>query len=365
MRQKFSIANFILATAAAMLVLGAAAARAADIQVRNPVPDRYTVQKGDTLWGIAGKFLKDPWRWPDIWRMNREQIRNPHLIYPGDVIVLDKVDGQWRLSLERPTTRMSPSVRVTPLDPQAIPSIPADDLEPFLSRPIITGPEGFERAAQIVAGRDMRVVRGEGDVVYAIGTDAKSGDLWYIYRRGREFRSIDGGELLGIEQRYLGSARVERFADVSTLRIVTANEEILVDDRLVPAPRGQLMSYAPHAPDKPIDGRIIALNRDATEAGRGWIVTLDKGAKDGLDVGAVLAIYRVVAPLPDPRPTTDADRMASDGDRTRFFQPDRWLKVPDERSGLLFVFRVFDRVSYAILLNTTDPIHVGDYIRNP
>jgi len=365
MRQKFSIANWMLAIAAAMLVLGAACARAADVQVKDPVPDRYTVQKGDTLWGIAGKFLKDPWRWPDIWRMNREQIKNPHLIYPGDVVVLDKADGQWRLSLERPATRLSPSVRVTPLDPEAIPSIPAGDLEPFLSRPIITGPEGLDRAAQVIAGRDMRVVRGEGDVVYAIGTDATAGDLWYIYRQGRDFRPIDGGELLGVEQRYLGSAKVERFADVSTLRILTASEEILVGDRLVPAPRGQLLSYAPHAPDRPIDGRIIALNRDATEAGRGWIVTLDKGTKDGLDVSAVLAIYRVVSPITDPRPPTEADQIGPVSETTRFFQPDRWLKVPDERSGLLFVFRVFDRVSYAILLNTTDPVHVGDYVRNP
>jgi hypothetical protein len=366
MRQKFSIAKFILATAAAMLVLGAAIARAADVQVKDPVPDRYTVQKGDTLWGIAGKFLKDPWRWPDIWRMNRDQIKNPHLIYPGDVVVLDKVDGQWRLSLERPAIRLSPSVRVTPLDAQAIPSIPAGDLEPFLTRPLITGPEGLERAAQVIAGRDTRVVRGEGDVVYAIGTDANAGELWYIYRQGREFRSIDGNELLGLEQRYLGSARVERFADVSTLRILTANEEILIGDRLVPAPRGQLLSYAPHAPDRPINGRIIALNRDATEAGRGWVVTLDKGAKDGLDVGAVLAIYRVVAPIADPRPSTQPEQVGPVAEVTRFFQPGRpGLNVPDERSGLLFVFRVFDRVSYAILLNTTDPVYVGDYVRNP
>ncbi len=317
--------------------------------------------------GDRGKVPQGPVALAHVWRMNREQIKNPHLIYPGDVVVLDKVDGQWRLSLEGQgsTTRLSPSVRVTPLDPQAIPSIPAGDLEPFLSRPIITGPEGLDRAAQVIAGRDERYVRGEGDVVYAIGTDAKGGDLWHIYRRGRDFRSIDSGELLGVEQRYLGSAKVERFADVSTLRVVTANEEILVGDRLVPAPRGQLMSYAPHAPDKPIDGRIIALNRDASEAGRGWIVTLDKGTRNGLDVGAVLAIYRVVAPIPDPRPSTLPDQIEPQSDTTRFFQPDRWLNVPDERSGLLFVFRVFDRVSYAILLNTTDPVYVGDYVRNP
>jgi hypothetical protein len=366
MRQKFSIAKILVASAAALLVIGSAAVRAADVEVKNPAPDRYTVQKGDTLWGIAGKFLKDPWRWPDIWRLNREQIKNPHLIYPGDVIVLDRVDGQWRLSLERPTTRLSPTIRVTPLDAQAIPSIPAGDLEPFLSRPLITGTEGLVGAAEIVAGRDSRVVRGEGDVVYVAGADAKAGDLWNIYRRGREFRSMDGtNELLGVEQQYLGSAKVERFAEVSTLRIVAANEEILIGDRLVPAPRGQLLSYAPHAPDRPIDGRILATNRGAVEAGRGWIVTLDKGSRDGLDVGAVLAIYRVVPPFPDPRPNTAGEQEDPLSEPTRWFQPEQLLHIPDERSGLLFVFRVFDRVSYAILLNTTDPVFVGDYVRNP
>jgi hypothetical protein len=364
MRQKSSIANLIVATAAAILVLGATTAAGADVAVKDAVPGRYTVQKGDTLWGIAGRFLKEPWRWPEIWRMNREQIKNPHLIYPGDVIVLDQVDGQWRLSLERPVTRLSPSVRVTPLDVEAIPTIPVGDLEPYLSRPLITGPEGLANAAQIVAGRDARVVRGEGDVVYAISTDAKAGDLWQIYREGRRLVSLDSGELLGVEQRYLGSAKVERFAPVSTLRIVTANEEILVGDRLVPAPREQLLNYAPHAPGRPIDGRIIATNHDAIEAGRGWIVTLDKGARDGLDVGSVLAIYRVVAPIPDPRPPRDPDQIAP-SNVTRFFQPERLLDVPDERSGLLFVFRVFDRVAYAIVLNTTDPVAVGDYVRNP
>jgi hypothetical protein len=359
MRRKSSIANFILATAAALAALAALPARAADIAVKDAVPERYTVKKGDTLWDISEKFLKDPWRWPEIWRMNREEIKNPHLIYPGDVIVLDKLDGQWRLSLERPAVRLSPSVRTTPLDAAAIPSIPAGEIEPYLTRPLITGPEGLDAAAQIVAGRDARVIHGEGDVVYAIGLDPNAGDRWSLYRRGRDFMSLDGTELLGVEQHYLGSAKVERFAEVSTVRITGANEDIRVGDRLLPAPRGQLMSYAPHAPAQAVQGHIIAMDREATEAGRGWVVTLDRGSRDGLDVGTILAIYRVRPPIPDPRP------VIRPVDKPWEYQPERLLQLPDERSGLLFVFRVFDRVAYALLLNTTEPIVVGDQVRNP
>jgi hypothetical protein len=359
MRQKFSIANFILAAAVALAATGALTARATGVELRDSVPNRYTVQKGDTLWGISGKFLKDPWRWPEIWQMNREQIRNPHLIYPGDVVVLDKLDGQWRLSLERPATRLSPTARTTPLDAEAIPAIPAGEIEPYLTRPLITGPEGLDAAARIIAARDARAIWGEGDLVYVVGLDPKAGDQWYLYRRGRDLMSADGTELLGVEQRYLGSARVERFAEVSTVRITTAKEEIVDGDRLLPAPRGQLMSYAPHAPTRPVQGQVIATDRDAIEAGRGWVVTLDKGSRDGLDVGTVLGIYRVVPPIPDPRPVVRPPY------EPRVFEPERWLNVPDERIGLLFVFRVFDRVSYALVLNTTDPVVVGNIVRNP
>lgn len=372
MRRKSSIAKFILATVATVAAFTAFSVRAADVEIKESVSERYTVQKGDTLWGIAGKFLKDPWRWPDIWRMNREQIKNPHWIYPGDVIVLDRADGQWRLSLERPATRMSPTVRTSPLDVEAIPSIPAGEIEPYLTRPLITGPNGLAGAAEVVAARDGRAVRGEGDIVYVVSMDPAGGDQWNLYRQGRTFMSADGKELLGIEQRYLGTAKVERFAspvtvpminatqqNVSTVRITNAKEEIQDGDRMIPAPRGTLMSYAPHAPTRPIQAEVIATDRDAIEAGRGWVVTLDKGSADGLDVGTVLAIYRVIAPIPDPR------IIERPVDRPFEYHPDRWLKIPDERIGLLFVFRVFDRVSYALVLNTSDPVVVGNYVRNP
>jgi hypothetical protein len=372
MRQKSSIANFVVATVMAVAALVAFPVRAADVEIKEGVSERYTVQRGDTLWGIAQKFLKDPWRWPEIWRMNRDQVRNPHLIYPGDVIVLDRSDGRWRLTLERPLTRLSPTVRSSPLDAQAIPSIPAGEIEPYLTRPLITGPDGLVGAAEVVASRDLREVRADGDIIYVAGMDPAGGDLWNIYRRGRTFTSADGKEVLGVEQRYLGIGKVERFADpvappldnaiqenVSTVRIVNAKEEIVNGDRLVPAPRGVLMSYVPHAPTRPIQAEIIATDRDAIEAGRGWIVTLDRGAADGVDVGTVLAVYRVVPLISDPRPV---ERRI---DQQGVFMPDRYLKVPDERIGLLFVFRVFNRVSYALLLNTTDPVVVGNYARNP
>lgn len=368
MRQKFSIALRLGFAALAALLLAAAAAPKSDLAVADRAPDRYTVQKGDTLWGIAQRFLRDPWKWPEIWRMNREQIRNPHFIYPGDVIVLDRAgapDGGPQLRLERSIVRLSPSIRVQPLESEAVPSIPPGDIEPYLTRPLVTGPEGLRDAAEIVAGRDRRVVRGQNDLVYATGIDPKAGDLWFIYRPSRTFVSRTK-EVLGYEQRFLGIGRVERFADVSTVRITSATEEIQIGDRLVPAPREQLVNYVPHSPVQPINGQIISTAGDSIEEfGRGTVVTIDKGSRDGLDVGSVLAIYHVVPPITDPRPSKEADRIAQFLEQTKFYQPDRFVKVPDERTGLMFVFRVFDRVSYALVLNTTDVINLGDWVRQP
>jgi len=357
--------------AAAAILLPAAGAFAQELRVADSAPQSYTVQKGDTLWGIAGRFLRDPWRWPDIWRMNRDEIRNPHLIYPGDVVRLDYVDGQPRLSIAqsgggRDTVRMAPTVRSTPLDREAIPTIPPGDIEPFLSRPIVTGPEGLKGAAEIVAGRDRsRIVRVEGDRIYVVGIEPAAGDLWHIYRPVGPIRSHDLKEQLGHEYRYLGAGRVERFADVSTLVVENATEEILIGDRLVPAPRETIVNYAPHAPAGNVDGRIIAAPTDTVELGRGGIVTLDRGARDGIDVGTVLAVYRGVDPIPDPRPNTSEPVFVRFFDQTTLYVKPKMLDVPQERTGLLFVFRVFDRVSYAILLNTTDPVQVGDFVRKP
>jgi hypothetical protein len=367
MRQKFSTPQFAFAALAAMIVLASGPARAAEeLVIKDQVTDRYTVQKGDTLWGIAGRYLKEPWRWPEIWRLNRDQIKNPHRIYPGDVIVLDKAsDGQWRLSVAQ-STRLSPKVRATPVDTEAIPSVPPGDIEPYLTWPLVTGEEGLQKAAEIVAGRGgERVIRGDGDVVYATGIDPKGGTIWRLYRPGVTYTSPVTGDVLGYEQQYLGTARVERFNEVSTLRITMAREEIQIGDRLLPAPPEQVVNYAPHPPAQPIDGQIIRLNRDAAEAGRGWVVTIDKGKDDGVDVGTVLAIYQVVDPIPDPRENMSPWLIWRWSQPTIFYQEDAFVHVPDERIGLAFVFRVFDRVSYALVLNTTDPVEAGDWVRKP
>jgi len=372
-RLNSTIATLLFSAAASAVMLASPPLRADDLQLQENRPDRYTVQKGDTLWGISGKFLKQPWRWPEIWRMNREQIKNPHWIYPGDVVVLDQVDGNWRLSLNRPagprpTARLSPSIRVENLEGEAIPTIPAGDLAPFLSKPIITTtPDGMPNAARIIAAHDNRVVRGEGDYVYAVNIDEKLGTEWYIYRPGKVLRSYDSKELLGYELRFLGTARVDRFGEVARIQITSAREEILIDDMLLPAPREELVNYVPHAPDKAVDGRIIALDGESHEVGRNALVTVDRGSRDGLDVGTVLAIYHPTPVIPDPRPSTEPTVLA------RFFsdqtldmpKPTRYLPIPPERSGLLFIFRVFDKVSYGIVLNASEPVVTGDLARKP
>ena len=370
MRAKSITASSLLSACLLPLLLASGSLQAQQIQLQDNPPERYTVQKGDTLWGIAGRFLKQPWRWPDLWRMNRDQIKNPHWIYPGDVVVFDRSDGAPRLSLERTAssdvTRLSPSIRVAPLAAEAIPTIPPGDIEPFLSRPIITGPDGPPGAGKIVAARDPRVVRGAGDAVYAVNVDETAGTEWFIYRPARVLRSFDSNELLGNELRFLGTAHVERFGEVSTLRITSAREEILFGDTVVPAPREELVNYVPHAPEQAVDGRIIALANDSVETGRGYLVTLDRGVRDGIEVGHVLAIYHPAPVIADPRPYEGPDILSKLVEQTRaIVPPSRYLNLPPERSGLLFVFRVFDKLSYAIVLNTTEPVVVGDVVRKP
>lgn len=370
MLQQFTIAIRVAATLAAVSLLALASPAPAQnpqtIEVADRAPSSYTVQKGDTLWGISGKFLKEPWRWPEVWRLNKEQIRNPHLIYPGDIVRLDYVGGQPQLTLSRDTVVLSPTTRVSSLSVDAIPSIPPNDIEPYLTRPLVTGPAGLADSAQILRGRnDERVIRATGDTVYVLGIDPKMGDYWYIYRPAGAIVNIAGTEVLGYESKFLGTARVEKFGELATVRIETSTEEIIIGDRLLPAPRETLVNYVPHAPDKDVNARILRVPFGSLETGRGGIVTLDQGMLDGMEVGHVLAVYRVMAPIEDPRPSRQQTVILRFLDPTTVFTPREFVTPADERTGLLFVFRTFDRVSYAVVLNSTDSVRTGDYARKP
>jgi hypothetical protein len=370
MVQQFTTARHLLAAVAAAGMLAfcpvAGAQNPANLQVADKAPSSYTVQKGDTLWGISGKFLKDPWRWPDIWRLNRDQIANPHLIYPGDVVKLDYVNGQPQLSLSRNGVRVSPSTRASALDIEVIPSIPPGDLEPYLSKNLVTGPDGLTNAAEILSGRNQaRMVRGRGDVIYVAGLDQKLGDLWYIYRAGPPITSLDGQNVLGYESKFIGTARVEKFGELATVRIESADLEVMIGDRLLPAPRETILNYVPRAPDKAINAQIVRVPFSDTETGRGYVVTLDRGTADGLQPGNVLAVYRSVAPVVDPRASKQQSAILRFLDPTTIFTPAVLVSPADERTGLMFVFRTFENVSYAVLLNTTDPVRPGDYARTP
>ncbi|MBX3639087.1 MAG: LysM peptidoglycan-binding domain-containing protein [Nitrosomonas sp.] len=321
-----------------------------DNLLRSDSPERHVVVRGDTLWGIAARFLKDPWRWPEIWGINRDQLKNPHQIYPGDVIVLEKTLKGNRLHLikedgNQRTVKLSPNVRIEPVDSGAIPSIPASVIEPFLTQPLVIEKDGLLRAPFLLGTSDSRVVMSAGNTVYASNMPYDLGKLWQIFRPGKALKDPDlNNQVIGYEAEYLGNASVTAFDEISTAMITYSTQEILKGDRLVPAPGIIFNNYAPHAPVVPINGRILSVYGGVTEIAKGSVITLNKGARDGLEMGNVLAVYR----------------------RSQTRMPDgRMIALPDERSGLVFVFRVFDHVSYALVVQSTGSILIQDAVKNP
>ena len=333
------------------------------LQLADNAPTRYEVKKGDTLWSIAARFLKSPWRWNEIWRMNKDQIRNPHRIYPGDILVLQTgTDGQPQLSIAqplpeeaRPTVRLSPSVRIEPIDTAAIPSIPPAIIDPFLTRPLIIGEDGLASSPKIVGGPDTRVVLASGNKVYATGIKDSDGANWQVYRPGKALSTPGKKEVLGYEAEYLGDAIVDKHGEVTTLFIVSSKKEIVIGDKLVQIAPERIVSYPPHAPDRDVEGRIIALPTTLIESGRDAILTLDLGKRDGMEVGHVVALYH------DP----GSIEVIDESKKYRFFPDKKKLQLPQERIGLAFVFRVFDKVSYALVLSSTKQIELGDSVRKP
>jgi len=386
--------------------LGAAVAAEADA-IRTDAPDRYTVVPGDTLWGISGRFLKDPWRWPDVWRLNKEEIRNPHLIFPGDVIVLDRATG--RLSIEGrkggaaaagpgaggaprlDTVSVAPRVRLEALPAKAIPTIKPSDIAGFLSKPLLVDRDELDGYPAIVATEEDRISIGTGSKAYAEGLKKEDGLVWQVYRRGDPLVDPVSNEILGYEAFYLGEARVIKYGDLATLEITSSTREINRGDRLVPASKEQpVFAYVPRAPEKPVRGYIISAYGNLGETGPLGIVALSKGSRDGLEVGHVLAIYTSTAiakrqgryglrtsalygregPSGSDSPRTYYAPELTPRDGPLYGKADPineelLRKLPDERYGLVMIFRTFDRASFGIVMEASRPVALYDAVANP
>jgi LysM domain len=327
-------------------------------------PDTYTIKRGDTLWDISKLFLKSPWRWPELWGMNLQDIRNPHLIYPGQLLYLDKTGGRARLRMGQPvgdggTVKLSPRVRVEVPGFGAISSIPFNLIEPFLNEAIIFQGNELAAAPRIVATQEGRVLLSKGENAYVRG-DIGQDRSFRIFREAKALKDPSNGQVLGYEAAYVGAAdfvrpgesRVAADGKVeivpSTFTITNMRQEANVGDRLSPVPPREFSNYAPHAPSGELKGQIVSIYGDGLSAGQNQIVSLNRGATDGMERGHVLALWTAGSQVKD---TTDPTRPT--------------LTLPDERHGLLFVFRVFDRMSYALILNVKAPVKAGDRFTQP
>jgi len=325
------------------------------IALKADAPDRYIVVKGDTLWSIAQRYTDSPWRWSELWNLNKDEIKNPHRIYPGNVIVLDRARGRLAIETGGPggTVKLTPRVRAESTAMVAIPSIPPAVIEPFLVRPLVVEPDGLAAAPTIVAAEESRVILEAGNRAFARGMGASTETNWFIYRRGRPLVDPDTKTTLGFEAVYLGTARVTRAGDPAVILLTSVTQEVGVGDKLVAAGRPEIPAYAPRAPGVKVDGRVVSIYGGGTKLGEGGnqsVISINRGRAQGVEVGHVVALYRpggVVAEGPGRGANATV------------------LALPSERYGLAFVFRVFDRVSYALVMNVSKPVYTQDFVQNP
>lgn len=356
--KKFSTVGAALALAllsASMQAHAQSSSSAPKCEFLANAPDHHVVVRGDTLWDISERFLQNPWCWPQVWDMNREDIQNPHWIYPKQVVYFDRAAGRLRLGSSpggMQTVKLSPGMRSTRLQDIAIPSIPPQAIEPFLSRPLIVEEDALNAAPRIVAGSDGRVFFGERDKVYARG-DLKGETLFHAFRPGVPLKDPVSGKVLGYEAVYLGTLSVDKASDskdiAHRLIVESSKEEMGAGDRLVPVPPAPLLNYVPHAPSKPVQGNVVAIyGGGLSMAGSYQIVSLNRGEKDGLDIGTVLELYRSGRVVVDK----------SDDEKAT-------IKLPDEEIGKLFVFRVFPNVAYGLIMQINSPVSIGDLALSP
>ena len=339
-------------------------------------PAQYTVKRGDTLWAISGMYLRQPWRWPDLWGMNLSSIANPHLIYPGQVLYLVRSNGYARLSTTAPNgdpgvVRLSPQARESSLNELALPTLPPHLIEPFLAEPLVVDSQALTQAPRIIATQDKRVLMAKGDRAYVrnsggqlISTDKHQPSSYRIFRDATPLKDPVSGEILGYEAKYLGSATVVRGETVlesadgqpaqatpGTVDITRSKNEIRAGDRLLPSPAPQYLSYVPHAPVKNVEGAaVVSIYGDSVgyNAAQNQVIAINKGVQDGMDIGTVLELVSKGNVIVDKTsPTRDT------------------VKLPDEANGYAMVFKVFDRVSYALITTAQRGVNVGDGLHSP
>ena len=336
----------LLYALAASLLLATSWAQAAGPEFRSGHPERYTVVTGDTLWDISSRFLDNPWYWPEIWHVN-PQVRNPHLIYPGDELALVYIDGQPRVTKvgSNGVVKLSPTVRSEPID-TPIPAIPLDAISSFLSDTRIVTAAELNGAPYVLEGEDGRIVTGAGDRVYARG--AKPADNIGVFRRSKEFFDPDSGEFLGLEARSIARGEVAaENGEVLTVALTKSSEEVRIGDRLLAGEDRTInTTFTPSSPENDVQGEMISVEGGVTQIGQYDVVAINRGVREGLEPGNVLAVFKKGNLVRDP-------------------VTNETLALPDERAGLLMVFQSYEKMSYGLILTATRPLSIGDRVGNP
>jgi hypothetical protein len=320
---------------------------AEDVVLNANHPENYEVVKGDTLWDISAEFLQQPWQWPEIWQIN-PQIKNPHLIYPGDMLSLSYLKGRPVLTLSRGSKayKMSPNAREVELE-QAIATVPLSTITAFLSKPLVVAEDTLNNAPYIVASADDRLILGAGDRAYVRGLEGDDIKAFSVFRGGAVYNDPETGELLGYEAIYTADALLETPGDIARVMLSHSNREVLAGDRLLPADDSHNeMNFFPHSPVHEVNGRIISVFDGVSQVGQYQIVVLNRGSREAIEVGHVLAVIQ-------------AGKTISDG---LSIEPNDVITLPDESAGVAMVFKVFEKVSYALVMKATRAIHLYDKV---
>jgi hypothetical protein len=324
---------------------------AADVALKDNYPSEYTVKRGDTLWDISSMYLRDPWLWPEIWQVN-PQVSNPHLIYPGDRLKLIYVGGKPRLVVARGDVKLTPHMRVSPLD-TALSAIPADVISPFLSGSRVVEKGVLDDAPYVLAGADHKILGGAGDKIYGRGEFLADQNFYGIYRKGQEFKDPETNEHLGVQALEIGTGVIKARDDgkkdkqIATTQLNQTNEEVRVGDRYLPLASEELPAvFYPKPPAGEVEGVIIAVEGGVGNIGRYDVVTLNLGERENIQIGDVLSVHTAGERVNDPF------RLGS-------------VRLPGERAGLLMIFKVFEKVSYGLVLESEKPLAVLDTVENP